>query len=459
MASSTVSSFPQLPQTPCLLSSSLIPKFNVLPPLLTQPRRRLRREGALALAMAAPASPANTNSTTDKPPRVVTFVGKGGSGKTTSAVFAAQHYAMAGLKTFLVINSQDPTAEYLLNCKIGSSPLQCNDNLSVVRLETTRMLLKPLNRLKEADDRLNMTQGVLEEVMGQELGVLPGMDSIFSVLELERLVGFFGNVNQKEKFDIIIYDGVSTEETIRIIGATSKARLYLKYLRKLAEKTDFGRLAGPSLLRLVDEAMNLSGRNSNLNGKMSSEIWNHLEQTLERASSIFAEPDQFGCYVVVDPKCPVSLASGLRYWGCVIQAGAHVSGALTFASSNELREKVRKSFSPLPYTSIPHLSSGSRIEWDHIMWHTGSADARKFLSTRNSTKIDHTKFDLANKTVTLLMPGFDKSEINLYQFRGGSELLVEAGDQRRAIFLPSKLQGKVGAAKFTERSLVITMDS
>ncbi|VFQ78067.1 unnamed protein product [Cuscuta campestris] len=224
MASSTVSSFPQLPQTPCLLSSSLIPKFNVLPPLLTQPRRRLRREGALALAMAAPASPANTNSTTDKPPRVVTFVGKGGSGKTTSAVFAAQHYAMAGLKTFLVINSQDPTAEYLLNCKIGSSPLQCNDNLSVVRLETTKMLLKPLNRLKEADARLNMTQGVLEEVMGQELGVLPGMDSIFSVLELERLVGFFGNVNQKEKLDIIIYDGVSTEETIRIIGATSKAR-------------------------------------------------------------------------------------------------------------------------------------------------------------------------------------------------------------------------------------------
>lgn len=58
-------------------------------------------------------------------------------------------------------------------------------------------------------------------------------------------------------------------------------RLYLKYLRKLAEKTDFGRLAGPSLLRFVDEAMSLSGRNSNLNGKMSSEIWDFLDQTLE----------------------------------------------------------------------------------------------------------------------------------------------------------------------------------
>lgn len=66
-------------------------------------------------------------------------------------------------------------------------------------------------------------------MVGEELGVLPGMDSIFSSLALERLVGFFGNIVQqnskKEKFDIIIYDGMSTEETIRMIGATSKARL------------------------------------------------------------------------------------------------------------------------------------------------------------------------------------------------------------------------------------------
>lgn len=137
------------------------------------------------------------------------------------------------------------------------------------------------------------------------------MDSIFSSLALEQLVGFFENVvrqnSKKEKFDIIIYDGMSTEETIRMIGATSKARLdllhdllnvsmqksmwniisfistcrlYLKYLRNLAEKTDLGRLASPSLLRLAEEALTLSGSNLNLNGKMSSEIWDLLEQVL-----------------------------------------------------------------------------------------------------------------------------------------------------------------------------------
>jgi len=145
------------------------------------------------------------------------------------------------------------------------------------------------------------------KVVGEELGVLPAMDSIFAVYALAGLVGSL-NVNQtnRDKFDIIVYDGVSTDETLRIIGAASKARLvefltsptqlsliflsvlnnitvlrlYLKYLRNLAEKTDLGRLAGPSLVSLVDEALSLSGSKYNLNRKTSAEIWDSLETML-----------------------------------------------------------------------------------------------------------------------------------------------------------------------------------
>ena len=58
-------------------------------------------------------------------------------------------------------------------------------------------------------------------------------------------------------------------------------RLYLKYLRKLAEKTDLGRLAGPSRLRLLDEALSFSSGGANANVQLSSEVWDHLEKTLE----------------------------------------------------------------------------------------------------------------------------------------------------------------------------------
>ena len=55
------------------------------------------------------------------------------------------------------------------------------------------------------------------------------MDSIFSMLALGRILGFLRNTSQgrgqQDEFDIVVLDGISTEEVIRMIGATSKARL------------------------------------------------------------------------------------------------------------------------------------------------------------------------------------------------------------------------------------------
>nr|KYP48743.1 hypothetical protein KK1_029545 [Cajanus cajan] len=373
---------------------------------------------------------------------------------------------MAGLNTCLVIHSQDTTADYLLSCKIGTSHVVCGKNLSAVRLETTKMLLEPLKLLKQADAQLNMTQGTLGGIVGEELGILPGMDPFFLVLALERLVGFLGiaaSKSQQNNFDLIIYDGISSEETLRIIGGSSKARLYLKHLRSLAEKTELGRLAAPSLLRLVDEAMKISSRKSYFNGKMSSEIWDSLDHMLERGSSAFSNPQKFGCLLVMDPNNPTSVNSALRYWGCTIQAGAQISGAFGITSLQEnleSLERAKKEFSPLPSAFISSLSMNGPVDWSRVLLDTVNEDARHLLNSLSGQCNEiplPVRFDNIKKLVTLFMPGFDKSEIKLYQYRGGSELLVEAGDQRRVITLPPEIQGKVGGAKFEDRNLVITL--
>ncbi|CAN1314373.1 Uncharacterized protein At1g26090, chloroplastic [Linum perenne] len=422
------------------------------------------------------APPPISASSSSQLPKLVTFLGKGGSGKTNASVFAAQHYALSGLNTCLVIQTQDPSADHLLNCKIGTSPVICSPNLSAVRLETSKMLLEPLNQLKQADARLNLTQGVLggvgiewyllAQVVGEELGVLPAMDSVFGAFILERLLGFLTDVKDKKKninedgYDIIIYDGIGSDETLRMISAASKTRLYLKYVRNMAEKTDLGRLATPSVLRLLDEALDLTGRRSFLNGPRGPEMWDILEKKLEKGSSVFADPDRFGCFIVMDPNNPVSVSSALRYWGCAVQAGTQVSGAIGSTSSPGLSDEVRQKFSPLPYACLPDLSMHDPLSWDKILQTSLNQDGRALFSSSasNTSKITSpVEFDTAKKSVTLFMPGFDKSEIKLFQYRGGSELLVEAGDQRRVIVLPPKIQGKVGGAKLMDRSLVITM--
>lgn len=62
----------------------------------------------------------------------------------------------------------------------------------------------------------------------------------------------------------------------------------------MAEKTDLGRLAGPSILRLVDEAMNVTGSPSLLNGQISAEIWDNLERMLEVTIIVVSYSNSFG---------------------------------------------------------------------------------------------------------------------------------------------------------------------
>lgn len=233
----------------------------------------------------------------------------------------------------------------------------------------------------------------------------------------------------------------------------------------MAEKTDFGRLAGPSVLRLVNEAFNVGTSSSGFNGQLSGEIWDKLEHMLENGSSFITKSELFGCYLVMDLNDPMSLNAALRYWGCAVQAGALVSGVFGVTisrSGEECLETAKNTFSPLPFASYPSISFAAPLNWEGILGNGESNDARSVLSVSESGSSVHLQpvtFDPANKSVTLLMPGFDKSEIKLYQYRGGSELLIEAGDQRRVISLPSKIQGKVGGAKFVDRKLIITMRS
>ncbi|VAI48631.1 unnamed protein product [Triticum turgidum subsp. durum] len=330
-----------------------------------------------------------------------------------------QYYASEGLKTCLVIQSQDPTAEQLMGCKIGNSLTECAANLSTIKLETSKMLLEPLDRLKKVDAQSNLTQGVLEG----------------------KLLNFFsvGTNSPQGEFDVVVYDCNNTEEFLRLTGATERARSYLKYVRELAEKTDIGRLASPSLLKLIYDAARPSGRTGEV--RMSAEIWNEIEQLLEKISLWFADPSKLACFLVMDPRGSISVSSALRYWGCTIQAGAQICGAFGYAEDpSEMHQGVAEKFLPLSFSSLPFVPTDSSADWGRAL---NSLNQNTKGLLRNASKVyPSVSFDSAQKSVTLFMPGFDKSEIKLYQYRGGSELLIEAGDQRRVIKLPPAMQGK-----------------
>ncbi|KAG6544438.1 hypothetical protein Mapa_014076 [Marchantia paleacea] len=404
---------------------------------------------------------ADSSSAPPSPAKLVTFVGKGGVGKTTCAVLAAQYYASLGLRTCLAVQSQDPTADFLLGEKLGTyaAPLK-NGSLSAFRLESTKLLVEPWSQLKKADAQLKFSQGALDEVVSEELSILPGMDSLLAIGLLDSLSKFTGNSiklrpKSTEQYDVVVYDGPSSEETLRIIGAPERARWYLRRLRSLADKTDTGRVTLPSIMKAV-EASILKGPSE----RSTAELWNVIDSIFCKIIDTFADPKRFGCYIVTDFRSQLASETALRYWGCAVQAGVHVSGALHVASpenSDLLSDSVRDKYDPLALGEVPLLSFRAPPDWKKVLSEFQAGDLLE--SKQKSAAPSGVVFDKSARTVTLFLPGFAKSEIKLSQWRGGTELLVDVGDQRRSIFLPPDMRGKVAGAKFLNKSLVVSIKS
>lgn len=118
---------------------------------------------------------------------------------------------------------------------------------------------------------------------------------------------------------------------------------------------------------------------------------------------------------MMDPSNPATITSALRFWGCAIQAGVQIAGAFGFTSQSLIAssETAKNKISPLPFALMPYVSNHSSVDWDATLKLLGK-DAQNLL-TASSYVQTAVNFNPAEKSVKLFMPGFDKTEIKLYQ--------------------------------------------
>ena len=114
---------------------------------------------------------------------ITTFLGKGGTGRTTTAIAVAKKLSRLGSRVLLV--GQDPALGFLVGSTLTSTATQIESNLLAVQLSTTTLLESGWEKIKELESKY-LRSPTLKNIYGQELGVFPGMDEILTLNALRE---------------------------------------------------------------------------------------------------------------------------------------------------------------------------------------------------------------------------------------------------------------------------------
>src|SRR5690349_23265076 len=143
-------------------------------------------------------------------PRTILYTGKGGVGKTSVAAATARRCAREGLRTIVLSTDPAHSLSDSLEAELGSEPTPCGDLLWGQEVQAQDEMEKHWESVQEWLGELLAEHGV-DRISAEELTVPPGMDELFSLLQIKRH-------HEEARFDAIIVDCAPTGETLRLLS-------------------------------------------------------------------------------------------------------------------------------------------------------------------------------------------------------------------------------------------------
>ncbi len=359
----------------------------------------------------------------------LTFLGKGGTGRSTIAIATAKKYAAEGKRVLFVGQEPTPALNLLLGAELGPDPTEIAPNFKAVSIEATVLLERGWDELKKLEAQYLRTP-FFKDVYGQELGVVPGIEEALTLNSL-RVYDASGD------YDLVIFDGTGNKEMVRLLGAAEITSWYFRRFRQVILDSDLYKALSPFFQPISSAIMNVDWTNNDFAGPTGE-----VNSLLDKARDAIADPTRVITYLVSSEE-PVAIATARFLWGAAQQANLTVGGAII--NGGNATEAIAEQFAPLSVTSLPKMKGDN---WQPLI------DALPPFSEAINAPRPIT-IDLAKRQVSLFLPGFDKKDIKLTQY--GPEVTIEAGGQRRNIPLPPELKGKpVTGAKFQNSYLIVS---
>jgi arsenite-transporting ATPase len=153
-------------------------------------------------------------------PRTILYTGKGGVGKTSVAAATARRCAAGGLRTIVLSTDPAHSLSDSLEAELGSSPTPCGDNLFGQEVQAQEEMERHWDAVQEWFGELLADRGV-DPISADELTVPPGMDELFSLLQIKRH-------HESGEYDAIVVDCAPTGETLRLLSFPDVASWWLE---------------------------------------------------------------------------------------------------------------------------------------------------------------------------------------------------------------------------------------
>ena len=271
-------------------------------------------------------------------PLIVTFLGKGGTGRTISAIATAKKLATEGKKVLLIGQDSSPAWGMTLGITPTSEPQEMGSNLAAVQLNSTVLLENNWEEVKQLEAQY-LRSPLLKQVYGQELGILPGMDV---ALALNAIREYY----QSNEYDVIVYDGSGGIDPLRMFGMPEILSWYFRRFRGIFTESDIVKALSPFVGPVTSAVLNTTWTANDITDNTNNPANQILKDGVDALNK-----SNVRAYHVTTPN-PAASMTAKYLWGSAQQIGLTVGGVIVNQGQNT---DLSDDFAPLSVSNLPNF--------------------------------------------------------------------------------------------------------
>jgi len=381
--------------------------------------------------------------------RILLYTGKGGVGKTSVAAATALICAERGYRTMVLSTDIAHSLGDAFGQQLGAEPVEVAPNLWGQESDVFFNVARYWGRIQEYAASVLRWRG-LDEVLAEEMTVLPGMDEVGSLL-------WIAEHHDSGAYDVIVVDAAPTGETLRLLSLPEAVKWWMEKVEPIGRR--ISHLTGPMIHRLIgipmpgdevfDAGEELFRKLEHMRGlladsaKTSVRVVLTLEQVVikeaQRSFTYFHLYDYPTDLVVVNRVRPDEVGDYFRGW---------------YEKQREYAPLVERTFAPIPVMDAPFFDRevvGIEMLRELGLALYGDRDPLDFFYRGRPYSVTR---DNGAFILSLELPFTSREQISLS--RHADELLIDLGTWRRTLVLPRALiDAPAEGAKFEDDVLKI----